>query len=88
MNRTTNNGDFLFLMGLILAFAVLASIFESFSSEDTEKLCDCNITTSKYIESMQTYEPISTEHYSDNCEDHKPFYNPDGKGNYYMIQCK
>lgn len=74
------------IIGVVIGIFIIA-IFGSCSSEYTEKLCDCNITTSKYIESMQTYEPISKEHYSNNCEDHKPFYNPDGKGNYYMIQC-
>lgn len=75
------------IIGVVIGIFIIA-IFGSCSSEETETLCDCNITTSKYIESMQTYDPISTEHYSNNCEDHKPFYNPDGKGNYYMIQCK
>lgn len=74
------------IIGVVIGIFIIA-IFGSCSSEDTETLCDCKITTSKYIESMQTYEPISTEHYSNNCEDHKPFYNPDGKGNYYIIQC-
>ena len=80
-----------FLANLIfisLMFGIPLSMLNSCSSEEVAKECDCNITVATYNEAMQAYEPISQEFYSNNCEDHKPFYNPVGDGTYYSINCK
>jgi hypothetical protein len=68
---------------------ILISIFAiSCDKEDSEVQCDCDITIASYNEAMQAYELISQEFYSNNCQDHKPFYNPVGDGTYYSINCK
>lgn len=70
----------------ILAISLTALL--SCSNDDTQKTCDCNITIATYNEAMQAYEPISETHYSNNCSDYSPHYNPVGDGTYYSIDCQ
>lgn len=78
------------IKGAIIISAALTVIALACScdKEDSAVQCDCDITIASYNEAMQAYEPISQEFYSNNCEDHKPFYNPVGDGTYYSINCK
>lgn len=72
-----------------IKYIILIALFAvGCTNEDNETVCDCKITTASYNEAMQVYEPISVEPYSTTCQDASPFYNPDGKGNYFMIQCR
>lgn len=72
-----------------LLFVTLLAFVSACSSDDDKQTCNCNKIVATYNEQMDAFEPIDTEHYSDNCDDQTTVYNvnPEQEGTYYVIQC-
>ena len=74
----------------IFTILALLAIIYGCSSDDDKKVvakCDCQKITATYDAASQTYDPISTEFYSNNCDDEKLQFNTDNNGKFYRINC-
>lgn len=75
-------------MKTITLLAAAAVLLTSCSDDDSNKeTCDCYKITATYNETLEVYDPVSEEYYSDDCNDETQLFNPNGDGTYYRINC-